>query len=71
MRKFSTDPGYYKEFRKRIEQQMNENFSNSSKASEEQVKARLVGCMNLLLMLQMTKNLIVGREIDEKGHRFT
>ncbi|KAH6871816.1 hypothetical protein B0T10DRAFT_416993 [Thelonectria olida] len=41
MRKFSTDPVYYKEFRKRIEQQMNENFSNSSKTSEEQVKARL------------------------------
>ncbi|KAH7012944.1 hypothetical protein EDB80DRAFT_638624 [Ilyonectria destructans] len=57
--RFSTDPVYYKEFRKRIEQQMNENFSSSRKASSEQVKARLWA-------ENMMKKAIASPELQEK-----
>ncbi|KXJ85358.1 hypothetical protein Micbo1qcDRAFT_223282 [Microdochium bolleyi] len=38
---FTQDPEYYRDFRKRIEQQMNENFAGSIKSSKEQAKGRL------------------------------
>ncbi|KAK7219476.1 hypothetical protein V2G26_007479 [Clonostachys chloroleuca] len=38
--RFSTDPAYYQAFRKKIEQQMNENFAGSIKLSRNQTEGR-------------------------------
>ncbi|KAF7554068.1 hypothetical protein G7Z17_g3173 [Cylindrodendrum hubeiense] len=59
MQNFSTKPAYYKQFRKRIEQQMNENFSNSSKTSTEQIEARLWA-------ENMMKKAILSPELQKK-----
>ncbi|KAK1765315.1 hypothetical protein QBC33DRAFT_455591 [Phialemonium atrogriseum] len=40
IQRFASDPAYYKEFRKGIEQQMNENFIASVKSSKEQAEGR-------------------------------
>lgn len=40
--RFRSDPQYYREFRKAIEQQMNENFVSSIKNSSAQNEARQV-----------------------------
>ncbi|KAH7169887.1 hypothetical protein EDB81DRAFT_864441 [Dactylonectria macrodidyma] len=59
IQRFSSDTAYYKQFRKRIEQQMNENFSNSKKASSEQFEGRLWA-------ENMMKKAIASPELQQK-----